>query len=331
MSRNTGTIAGIVLALALAGAGGGPAALAQEAAVESDEATPFASPAAADSLSILFILAALVVLWMLWKADVIRPGSFERLRATGGGREILGTPAWKWLAAAFTGFFAASLGAALAQAALHLAGLPVAGLRADGLTTLAATIVGGTIAWLAIHLAVGAAGSQSAPQRAIRAGLSAASRDLPIAAIAMLLAMPLIAATSALALTLWTLLTGEEPAAVAHSTLEDLLAAPGNPWSHAVILGVVVGAPVMEELIFRLGVQSALLRLTNSRWLAVLIASTLFATVHIGAVPPYGLPTLFACGLAFGLAFERTGRIGVPILMHAMFNAMNVAMAYGME
>jgi membrane protease YdiL (CAAX protease family) len=32
-------------------------------------------------------------------------------------------------------------------------------------------------------------------------------------------------------------------------------------------------------------------------------------------------------GLAMGIAFERTKRLGVPIIMHICFNGLNVALA----
>ena len=42
----------------------------------------------------------------------------------------------------------------------------------------------------------------------------------------------------------------------------------------------------------------------------------------------HAIVPLLALGLYIGLVYERTGRLGVPIAMHAAFNAGNIAMAF---
>ena len=78
----------------------------------------------------------------------------------------------------------------------------------------------------------------------------------------------------------------------------------------------VVVAPITEELIFRAGLFRYL-RTRIPRWLALVAPAALFAGLHTSAVA--FLP-LFALGLLFSLAYERTGRISVTIIAHGLFN-----------
>jgi len=52
------------------------------------------------------------------------------------------------------------------------------------------------------------------------------------------------------------------------------------------------------------------------RWLAVIITSIVFAIIH----PLWTAPLIFLLSLCLGYAYERTGKLWVPIVMHAMFN-----------
>ncbi len=119
------------------------------------------------------------------------------------------------------------------------------------------------------------------------------------------------------------------PDDVAHETLTRLTAPdPGStPWWWATVLGVTVGAPIIEEFIYRGFIQTGLLRLTRSSPTAIVGASLPFALAHAGAVETHALLTLFVLSLGFGLALEKTGKLWVCILMHAAFNGANVALA----
>lgn len=77
-----------------------------------------------------------------------------------------------------------------------------------------------------------------------------------------------------------------------------------------------VVAPVTEELIFRGGLFRYL-HVRVMRPFALGVPALLFAALHgnIAAFVP-----LFALGVFFALAYERTGRIGVPMIAHALFN-----------
>ncbi|MFZ9683468.1 MAG: CPBP family intramembrane glutamic endopeptidase [Cephaloticoccus sp.] len=88
-----------------------------------------------------------------------------------------------------------------------------------------------------------------------------------------------------------------------------------------IALAVVV-APVTEELIFRAGLFRYL-RTRLPRWVALLLPSLLFASLH-GNLASFA--PLAALGLIFSLAYERTGSIAVPIIGHALFNLNTIAL-----
>jgi len=78
----------------------------------------------------------------------------------------------------------------------------------------------------------------------------------------------------------------------------------------------LVLAPIAEELVFRAGIFR-FLRTRAPRWVAYVVSAGLFAALH--GYWSSSLP-LFVLGLVFAASYERTGRIAVPMLAHALFN-----------
>jgi uncharacterized protein len=89
-----------------------------------------------------------------------------------------------------------------------------------------------------------------------------------------------------------------------------------------IFLAAVI-APITEELIFRAGLFRYL-RTRVSRGFALVIPALLFGLLH-GNLTAF-LP-IFALGLLFSLAYERTGRIAVPMIAHALFNLNTIVLA----
>jgi uncharacterized protein len=86
------------------------------------------------------------------------------------------------------------------------------------------------------------------------------------------------------------------------------------------VLLVVIGAPVIEELFFR----GLLMRSISARWndgLALVASSILFGLAHFELIQ---LPALVLFGLVAGYAAQRTGRLGPSIFIHVGFNATTV-------
>lgn len=176
----------------------------------------------------------------------------------------------------------------------------------------------------------------SASKRGVRTGLSAGPMDLPRGLVALLAVAPFYVFVSSAATWIDGLIRGEQPDPVKHTTLKMLneaLAGPSSAdraWAWVVIASVVTLVPAVEELLYRGFVQSFVVRTMTPdgpRWRAVVMTSLLFAVMHVatGVVPWSAAAPLFVLSIGLGLAFERTGRLGVPIVMHGLFNAANVA------
>lgn len=87
------------------------------------------------------------------------------------------------------------------------------------------------------------------------------------------------------------------------------------------ILIVLIGAPLVEEIFFR-GVLFATLRDRCSPWLMLVVTSLVFMAFHVGQWLQY--PGLLLFGVLAGLMYYKTGRLGAAIWTHVGFNAVTV-------
>ena len=94
-------------------------------------------------------------------------------------------------------------------------------------------------------------------------------------------------------------------------------------WIVVLVLVVALGAPIIEELVYRGLILQALQSRLND-WLALVIGSAWFALIHL---QPVELPGLFAFALVLGICFQRTGRLGMSVFAHIGFNAAGLLLA----
>lgn len=115
---------------------------------------------------------------------------------------------------------------------------------------------------------------------------------------------------------------------IGHSTLQDLQQDPTPERILVISFYAVVMAPLLEELTFRGVLQTCLLRLFHGRrWAALLVTAAVFSVIHFWVITSWhGLVPLFVLGLVFGYVYERTGSLLTPVLTHAGFNAINIAL-----
>jgi uncharacterized protein len=102
----------------------------------------------------------------------------------------------------------------------------------------------------------------------------------------------------------------------------DLYERAEGAWLVALVAVVVIGAPIVEELVYRGFVQNTL-RARFADALALVITAAWFTVIHLR---PVEFPGLFAFSLILGVTFHVTKRLGMPILAHMAFNATGLAL-----
>jgi len=162
-------------------------------------------------------------------------------------------------------------------------------------------------------------------------GAASVARALLVGAVAWGLAFPVVQAVALAGGWIQDLLTGVPPPAIAHHTLERLVADAGTPAAWAMLGLVTLAVPALEEIAYRGGLQGGMRSLGFTPWTATIATSGVFTLMHVGAVPADGrgaaLSGLFVLSLALGLVRERTGSLVAPFLLHALFNLANVLVA----
>jgi len=95
----------------------------------------------------------------------------------------------------------------------------------------------------------------------------------------------------------------------------------------------LLAAPLLEEIVFRGLVHNALARVLgpHRRWGIILLSAVIFTLIHLGAVLPYALGSLFMLAIVLGWLYERTGSLWPPIVVHFLFNALNTIMAWQVD
>ena len=104
-----------------------------------------------------------------------------------------------------------------------------------------------------------------------------------------------------------------------------------EPLAAAVLVAFMIfGAPVAEELLFRATIQQYVTNVSSPA-IGITVATLLFVPVHaigiliaspttVGAAAV--VVALAGVSVAFGLAYEKTGNLAVPIGVHASYNAI---------
>jgi len=117
------------------------------------------------------------------------------------------------------------------------------------------------------------------------------------------------------------LLGGEAPT---QEVVEAAAGAVGPVERWMMVVGVVLLAPISEELVFR-GVLLGAFRRTRTDRFAVVVSAAVFAGIHLldpNAV--LAVPFLFVTGIVLGRSVIMTGRLGRAIAIHAGFNGVTV-------
>ena len=93
----------------------------------------------------------------------------------------------------------------------------------------------------------------------------------------------------------------------------------GTIWG---MLAVGVVGPIVEELVFREGIQGTMLRSGVRPWKAMLFSALLFGLIHVN---PAQVPFTFVVGLMLAVIYQVTGNVVVTSLIHILNNSIAVA------
>lgn len=100
-------------------------------------------------------------------------------------------------------------------------------------------------------------------------------------------------------------------------TARDLVDRASGMSIVALVVIVVVGAPIVEELVYR-GLLQHSFASRVSEPVALVVVAAWFAVIHFR---PIEYPGLFVAGLVFGGCLLITGRLATAMIAHAAFNA----------
>jgi uncharacterized protein len=108
--------------------------------------------------------------------------------------------------------------------------------------------------------------------------------------------------------------------------IEAIGGGQGFSWTNYLLMLILVGAiaPLVEEVLFR-GVLFQWLRARLPLALAVLLSAAIFSVAHM--IAPL-MPALFVVGIILALAYEFTGSLWLPIVLHAMQNSLAVTLIF---
>ena len=89
-------------------------------------------------------------------------------------------------------------------------------------------------------------------------------------------------------------------------------------------LGIAVGAPFVEEFIFRGVLWRGFRKSRLGLWGTIILTTIFWSALHIQYMnEPVIFIFLFIFGIILGLAREKTGNIWVPVTMHALNNGIS--------
>ena len=152
-------------------------------------------------------------------------------------------------------------------------------------------------------------------------------KDFFMAIVNLLTAWPLMMAAITMTLIFAKLISGQEYEMQQHQQLEMITEYPQLPLRIMIVFVAVVIAPLLEEMLFRGFIQTAIrsfFNIRNSAWPAIAASSVFFAIMHAN---PGHWPALFILGVCLGYSYEKSGSLFRPIFIHLFFNASSVAIA----
>ena len=277
-----------------------------------------ATVAGADWLSLISLLLAPVSIGLLvwwWR---YRRSAPDRIR---------GTP-WRLAAGPSLVFFAVGLiGGGIAVGLT-----PAAWLAADD-SPLRETAVAGWIATLGSLLLCTPAIPiwRRTPRQLDATPPATVGKGILIGNLGLLVALPLIETGAIVGQYVQQLFSETTPELVAHAILEALVRADRDGWWWLIAANAILGAPVIEELLYRGFLQQGFRIVGVAVTPAILVTSAIFTLMHFPVLPQESvvaaMSALFLLSITLGAIRERTGRLAPCMIAHGLFNAFNLGLA----
>lgn len=155
-------------------------------------------------------------------------------------------------------------------------------------------------------------------------------RALLAGAVGFAVLTPLTMATSVAVNELLVLAGLPRAPKASHETLAILVERRDALLTTLTLAHVAVLVPIAEELLWRGMIQPAFRAAAGART-AIAATAALFVLIHWSAIAPEGraagLSMIAVLAVGLGILRERTGSVTAPIAVHALFNAVNVAIA----
>ena len=151
--------------------------------------------------------------------------------------------------------------------------------------------------------------------------------ELLVSAVGLVCALVLVIATLLISKLVAEEL-GFDTHELGHDALKQMTQAKSKSSLWLMITSAVIVAPFFEEIIYRGLMQTALNRFSqwSGRWIVVVASAAIFTVIHVGGMPGASLPGIFVLGILLGWIYEKTQSLLPCIIIHAAFNAFNVAM-----
>jgi len=149
-------------------------------------------------------------------------------------------------------------------------------------------------------------------------------KDFFMGFVNLLAAWPIMMAAITMTMFIAELIWGAEYEMQQHQQLELITEYTQLPLRIMIVFVAVVIAPLLEEMLFRGFIQTAIrsfFNIRNSAWPAIAASSVFFAIMH---ADPGHWPTLFVLGVCLGYAYEKSGSLFRAIFIHSFFNATSI-------
>jgi membrane protease YdiL (CAAX protease family) len=155
-------------------------------------------------------------------------------------------------------------------------------------------------------------------------------RVVEIAVTAFIVFVPMAFAVAGVLHWVFSVVGIEPPSNLGHETLKAL---SGGSWSTAawvVVICVTIGAGVFEEILYRGLILPTFTAVMSGKtaWGAIVATSIFFAAMHIGTSSASAIIGLFVLSIGLCWARVKSGGVIAPIIIHIVFNAMNIAIVY---